>query len=166
MLATCQRTSVIPAIPSGMADPGVERADRRLTVLMGNVGKITYRKWFSRDKSEMPHNAARNKYVVLATLARVNIELRHARPEISGRKTQAEAAKNFHVESQAGLEDTGGSSRIGRAYAEMAKSEGRQCGRLFWMRARCMRSSLKGFDFGCLCKLEEIVLRVRPKLLS
>ena len=58
----------------------------------------------------MPHDATRNKYVVLATLARIHIELRYARPEISGGKTYAKAAENLHVESQAGLEDTGGSS--------------------------------------------------------
>jgi hypothetical protein len=49
---------------------------------------------FSRDKSEMPHDATGNKYVVLTILACVHIELRDARPEISDCKTQAEAAKN------------------------------------------------------------------------
>ena len=69
----------------------------------GNPGRLF--------RSEMPDNAAAGEDIVLAALARIHIELRHTRPEVSSFTAQAEPMEDLHIESEAGLEYTGVGSR-------------------------------------------------------
>ena len=71
----------------------------------------------------MPDNAAAGENVVLAALARIHIELRHARPEVSAFATQAEVPKDLHIESKPGLEYTGVGSRC--ASVRASEEQGR-----------------------------------------
>ena len=72
-----------------------------------------------RFRSEVPDNAAAAKDIVLAALARIHIELRHTRPEVSSFTAQAEPMEDLHIESEAGLEYTG----VGSRFASVIASE-------------------------------------------
>ena len=69
----------------------------------------------SIHRSKMPDYPARHKIVVLAGLAGINIELRHARPEIAHFSPQAKPADQPHIQSQADLQRSGGGSRFASA---------------------------------------------------
>jgi len=78
-----------------------------------------------RFPSEVPDNAATDENVVLATLARVHIQLRHTRPEVSSFTAQAEVPEELHIESQTSLQYTGGVPSVrgtGRISTEIAES--------------------------------------------
>src|ERR1035441_6876061 len=84
-----------------------------------------------RFRSEVPDNAAAAENIVLAALARIHIELRHARPEVSNFPAQAESPGDLHIKSRTDLEYTGVGSRFarviaseeqGRTLCEMAES--------------------------------------------
>ena len=62
----------------------------------GNPGRLF--------RSEMPDNSTAGENIVLAALARIQTELRHARPEVSAFGAQAEAPENPHIEPNPGLE--------------------------------------------------------------
>ena len=55
-------------------------------------------------RSEMPDNAAAGEDIVLAALARIQIELRHTRPEVSAFAAQAEVPKDLYIEPEPSLE--------------------------------------------------------------
>ena len=52
---------------------------------------------------EVPDNASANEVIVLVTLARINIELRGTRPEVSEFSPHAEALIDPYVQPYAGL---------------------------------------------------------------
>ena len=58
-------------------------------------------------RSEVPDNAEAGENIVLAALARVHIELRHTRPEVSTFTAQAESMEDLHIESEACLDYAG-----------------------------------------------------------
>src|SRR5713101_5179894 len=54
-------------------------------------------------RSKMPDQPTRHKKVVLATLAGVHIELRHARPKIPKFSPHAKPSEDPHIQAQTGL---------------------------------------------------------------
>jgi len=84
----------------------------------------------TRFRSEVPDNAEAGENIVLAALARVHIELRHTRPEVSTFTAQAESMEDLHIESEACLDYAGvcpcwarvmASEEQSRALCEMAE---------------------------------------------
>ena len=55
-------------------------------------------------RSEVPDDASASENIVLAALARIHIELRHARPEVSAFAAQAEVPKDLYIEPEPSLE--------------------------------------------------------------
>ena len=70
----------------------------------------------------MPDNAKAGENIVLAALARVHIELRHPRPEVSTFTAQAESMEDLHIESEACLECAGVSPCLARVMASEEQS--------------------------------------------
>ena len=64
--------------------------------------------------SEVEHNAAADKNIVLAAFASIYVQLRNARPEIASFPSQDESFEDFHIKSDAGLEYSCRSSRFTR----------------------------------------------------
>ena len=70
-------------------------------------------------RSEMPDNSTAGENIVLAALARIQTELRHARPEVSAFAAYAEAPEDPHIEPHPGLEY----ARVGSRLASVRTSE-------------------------------------------
>ena len=74
-------------------------------------------------RSEVPDNAAAGENIVLPTLVRSHIELRHTRPEVSTFCAQAESMEDLHIESEACLDYAG--VRPCRARVMASEEQGR-----------------------------------------
>jgi len=85
------------------------KSDRAIVVTGRNPG--------IRFRSEVPDDAAAGEKIVLAALARIHIQLRHARPELSSFTAQAEVPEDPHIESQTTLQYTGSGSGFARVWA-------------------------------------------------
>jgi hypothetical protein len=78
----------------------------------------------------MPDNSGASENIVLMVLARIHMELRHTRPEISPFSAQAEVRKDSYIKSESGLQGSRGrpcsagvwaSEKQGGARCEMAE---------------------------------------------
>jgi hypothetical protein len=73
----------------------------------------------------MPDNPGASENIVLMVLARIHMELRHTRPEISPFSAQAEVRKDSHIKPESGLQDSRGGPR--RACVWASEKQGRAC---------------------------------------
>src|ERR1700722_18357959 len=85
-----------------------------LSVVAGILGGRNRGKRF---RLEVPDDAAAGEKIVLAALARIYIQLRHARPELSSFTAQAEVPEDPHVESHTTLQYTCGGSGFARVWS-------------------------------------------------
>ena len=69
-----------------------------------------------RFRLEVPDDPTADEKIVLVALARINIQLRHARPELSSFTAQAEVPEDPHIESQTTLHYAGGGSGFARVW--------------------------------------------------
>src|SRR5580700_12116488 len=77
-----------------------------------------------RFRLEVPDDPAAGEKIVLVAPARINIQLRHARPELSSFTAQAEVPEDPHIESETTLHYAGGGSGFAGVWLSRKQERG------------------------------------------
>jgi hypothetical protein len=109
-----------------------------------------------RFRLEVPDDPAADENIVLVALARINIQLRHTRPEVSSFTAQAEVPEDPHIESHTTLHCAGGGSGFTRVWLSRKLqrrtfTEVAQSGAITYPRRNC----LIGKDVQPECRSQE-----------